>query len=279
MTAGELRCPAHPDAPAVAACVECGRLVCAACRTVDADGLSRCPACLSARTDEAPPPPPRTTLPPRESSAPAAGPSVVSAGAPAAALADGPGVVTVPLIPWERAGLGDIAAFVLTAREALFGPTRYLFAVPWMRGELRTPLLFAIIAGVIGQLAVVAQTAFAGPTGPTVGLTTLTPALALATAPLLPLVVTVALFFKALAAHAMLRLAGPPRLPFEATFRVYAYAEVASLLLLVPYIGAYAARFFAIFLIITGLRLAQGAGFSASLLAMAPTLLLMWVLV
>jgi hypothetical protein len=114
---------------------------------------------------------------------------------------------------------------------------------------------------------------------PTGGLAALPPGMALATAPLLPLLVTVALFMKALAAHAMLRVAGSPPRPFEATFRVYAYAEVASLLLIVPWVGPYAARFYVIFLLLTGLRFAQGAGFSASLLAMAPTLLLMWVLV
>ncbi|MCB9527056.1 MAG: hypothetical protein H6703_03865 [Myxococcales bacterium] len=260
MSTGGLCCAVHPEAPAVAACVECGRLVCAVCRAVDVDGLSRCVECRAAPSPPDRPPQHALTAPPE----------------PAADASEHLGPTP---IPWERPEGGDIAAFFATAREALLGPTRYMGRVPWLRGELRTPLLFAVIAGVLGQLALIVQTAFFAPPAVAVGLAALPPGLALATAPLLPLVVTFALFLKAGAAHAMLRVAGAPPRPFEATFRVYAYAEVASLLLVVPWIGPYAARFYVVFLLLTGLRFAQAAGFSASLLAMAPTLLLMWVLV
>lgn len=322
MSTGGLCCATHPEASAVAACVECGRLVCAGCRAVDVDGLSRCVECRAAAVGEGSAPlgegdaapraverasgPPRAgsssadppSSPPRGGSSsadppsrpPRAGSSPPRAGSPA----DRPPLhaLTAPPepadaserlgptpIPWERPEGGDIAAFFATAREALLGPTRYMGRVPWLRGELRTPLLFAVIAGVLGQLGLIVQTAFFAPPAVAVGLAALPPGIALATAPLLPLVVTAALFLKAGAAHAMLRVAGAPPRPFEATFRVYAYAEVASLLLVVPWIGPYAARFYVVFLLLTGLRFAQAAGFSASLLAMAPTLLLMWVLV
>lgn len=242
----------------MAACIECGRLVCADCRTVADDGLCWCAECLAAPLPM--PEPERTADPP-------------SAASPTP-IPDGP----TP-IPWEHPERRDIVAFAHTVREALLGPSRYMGSIPWLRGDLRTPLLFAVLASVLGQLGLMLQTAFIPPLTPAGGLAALPPGMALATAPLLPLLVTVALFLKALAAHAMLRVAGSPPRPFEATFRVYAYAEVASLLLIVPWVGPYAARFYVIFLLLTGLRFAQGAGFSASLLAMAPTLLLMWVLV
>jgi hypothetical protein len=44
MAAGDsLHCEAHPEAPAEAACVVCERLLCGACRHIDAQGLSVCP--------------------------------------------------------------------------------------------------------------------------------------------------------------------------------------------------------------------------------------------
>jgi hypothetical protein len=259
----------------VAACIECGRLVCAGCRTVADDGLCWCAECLAAPLPM--PEPERTADPPSTAHPPAAADRSFAASPTPTPIPSGPGGPTP--IPWEHPENRDIVAFAQTVREALLGPSRYMGSIPWLRGDLRTPLLFAVLASVLGQLGLMLQTAFIPPLTPTGGLAALPPGMALATAPLLPLLVTVALFLKALAAHAMLRVAGSPPRPFEATFRVYAYAEVASLLLIVPWVGPYAARFYVIFLLLTGLRFAQGAGFSASLLAMAPTLLLMWVLV
>lgn len=282
------RCPIHPGAAAVASCVGCGRWVCDACRRVDDDGLCQCPACLSGTepftpgqdAGEAPAAAraPASDAPaPREPAAREALPARPSPPTPS----DAPPIMTLgpTPIPWERPEGRDVMAFLLTAREAMLGPTRYMGRVPWVRGDLRTPLLFAVLAGVIGQLCALGQVAFFSPPTPVAGLGALPPGLALASAPLLPLVVLVALFLKAGSAHAMLRLAGAPPRPFEATFRVFAYAEVASLLLIVPWVGPLAARFYVIFLLLTGLRFAQVAGFSASLLALAPSLLLMWVLV
>lgn len=289
MTGDGLRCPAHPEAAAVAACVECGRWVCADCRRVGADGLARCAQCVAEaagaqagpepgpaasgrRAHSDPPAPPGRSLVGRPSSTPpgAAEPAVQ--------------VVGPTPVPWEQPRrFGDVAAFALTAREALLGPTRYMGRVPWARRDLRTPLVFAVLAGVLGQLGLMLITRFVGPpagmSSTAGGFAQLPVGGALTTAPLLPLMVTVSIFVGSWLAHAMLRLAGDPPRPYEATFRVYAYAEVSSLLLLVPWVGPYAARFYFVFLLLTGLRLAQNAGFSASLLAMAPSVVLMWVLV
>lgn len=186
-------------------------------------------------------------------------------------------------IPWEHPGVGpDALAFFRTTREALLGPTRYMGRIPWQRNDFYTPLLFALMAGIIGQVGLVGQSAFMPLPAPIAlpGLPALPAWVALLLAlPLSPVVLTLSLFVKAGLGHLLLRMAGQPPRPFEATFRVFAYAEVASLLLVVPMIGLYASRFYVIFLLLTGLRFAQGAGFAAALLAMLPTLVLQWVLV
>lgn len=290
MTDDALRCPAHPEAPAVAACVACGRWVCADCRRVEADGLARCAQCVAEAS--APPEPAAAARPePPPSDRPTA-PDPPAGALPLAATAAHPPGAAEPTVqvvgpipvPWEEPRRHrDLPAFLLTAREALLGPTRYMGRVPWQRRDLRTPLIFAVLAGVIGQLGLILITRFVGPpaglSSAAGGFAQLPIGGALATTPLLPLMVTVSIFVGSWLAHAMLRLAGDPPRPYEATFRVYAYAEVSSLLLLVPWVGPYAARFYFVFLLLTGLRLSQGAGFSASLLAMAPSVVLMWVLV
>ncbi|MCA9541276.1 MAG: hypothetical protein KC620_20385, partial [Myxococcales bacterium] len=182
-------------------------------------------------------------------------------------------------IPWEHAGeRNEAEAFVHTVREALLGPQRFMGRVPWIREDLRAPLLFAVLAGGLGHLGLVIQTMFLPaealsnmqlPALPGVSPV----ALLLLTMPFVPLLVTGLLFFESTAAHVLLRLIGAAPRPFEATFRVFAYAEVASLLLLVPIVGPYAQKFYVVFLLLTGLRLAQGAGLPASLIALVPVVL------
>lgn len=275
-----LRCPAHPGAAAVAACVACGRWVCPACRRVDDDGLTRCAQCAAGEAPDAEP----AEAPEAEHAPEPRRLPVPAAGRPRTAPPPEVEVVGPTPIAWEQpARHGDGPAFALTAREALLGPARYMGRVPWLRGDLRTPLVFAVLAGVLGQLGLMLAHHLIGPpvglSGAVGGLADLPPGAGLAATPLLPLMVTVSIFVGAGLAHAVLRFAGNPPRPFEATFRVYAYAEVSSLLLWLPWIGPYAARFYFVFLLLTGLRFAQNAGFSASLLAMAPSVVLMWVLV
>jgi hypothetical protein len=43
---GIMKCAAHPDVDAVGVCVNCGRAVCSACRTM-VDGKTYCPACAT----------------------------------------------------------------------------------------------------------------------------------------------------------------------------------------------------------------------------------------
>lgn len=306
-----LTCPVHPGTPATAACVDCGRLVCAACRRVGDDGLTRClDRCGVAPGAEqevepgagphpgADPPPEPTEQPPGEPTIkrppdprperPVERPVERAVAVPAPhrppEAGPPPPVVEGPTpIPWEHPGVSkDAVAFVRTVREALLGPTRYMGRIPWLRGDLFNPLLFALMAGIIGQVGLVVQSVFMPLPAPITlpGLPALPAWVALLLAlPLSPLIITASLYIKAGLGHLLLRMAGQPPRPFEATFRVFAYAEVASLLLVVPMLGLYASRFYVIFLLLTGLRFAQGAGFAAALLAMLPTLVLQWVLV
>jgi hypothetical protein len=91
---------------------------------------------------------------------------------------------------------------------------------------------------------------------------------------LMPLVLTLVLFVKSWIAHRLLRFLEAQARPFEATFRVFCYAEAAAILLIIPVAGPYAEKFFTVFLLLTGLRHAQGAGLWTSFVALAPVLLI-----
>ena len=95
---------------------------------------------------------------------------------------------------------------------------------------------FALLAGVIGRLGLMMLVPVTGFPGAPVGaIQPASAAEALANAAILPLRITALVFICAGLAHLMLKLAGDPPRPFEASFRVYAYAEVSSLLLLLSW--------------------------------------------
>jgi len=69
-----------------------------------------------------------------------------------------------------------------------------------------------------------------------------------------PLLVSVGIFVQAALTHGVLALLGGNRLGFEATFRVAAYSEAASLLLIIPICGSAIALIWSLVILIMGLH-------------------------
>ncbi len=68
-----------------------------------------------------------------------------------------------------------------------------------------------------------------------------------------PLLVTVGLFVQAAVTHAILVVLGGGKLGFEATFRVAAYSEAATILLIIPVCGSSLALVWSLVILIMGL--------------------------
>ncbi|MCB9526275.1 MAG: hypothetical protein H6702_23265 [Myxococcales bacterium] len=314
-----LTCPVHPDRPANAACVECGRLVCAACQVRGDDGLSRCVDCLAAEAagDVDFAPPPADVGSPEAESTPWDGPELRREPSPPPraerpepelpdwarraaergdsaedeadddeaprAPAPAPRIQAGPELAWEADGLGDGPAFWQTALAGLRSPMRFPLTIPHTRtGDLTTPLVFALVCGVLGQAAAAVVGAFGARVAPLPappgGLPALPPLPAyvwdLLFMPVFPLVFALGLFAQAGIAHGLLGLIGARRAAFAATFRVFAYAQVGHLLVALPGIGRYAVDLYAVFIILGGLRAAHGAGFVAGMVALLPMMVL-----
>lgn len=255
-------CILHPDAPAFARCVPCGRGVCGQCLSRDPDGLVQCVQCatgvdidlvLAAREEEAEPSE-STSTPDLRSRADA------------------------EVVAWEAARTtSDALAFWRTTVEGLSSPNRYMARIPWVRGDLRNPMMYGLLAGCVGQLALILQLAADAEAFQIPGVLLSSGAitgLLLLSLCLMPLVLTLVLFVKSWIAHRLLRFLEAQARPFEATFRVFCYAEAAAILLIIPVAGPYAEKFFTVFLLLTGLRHAQGAGLWTSFVALAPVLLI-----
>ena len=150
-------------------------------------------------------------------------------------------------------------------------------AVPWTAPRFGSPMIYAVLVGSIGQLAQTARLAM-NPEQITAAmkkmpeLTNVTPeSVIVATLPLIPIVVVFGLFFQSALAHGLLKLIGAAQMPFATTFRVFAYAESAAVLLWLPGIfGPIAYKFMTVFMALNGLRIGQKAGLPASIIALIP---------
>lgn len=279
-------CARHPQRVAIAACAECGDLVCVDCRRVSEDGLGVCAECAGeevVETQAAQAPESADPLISVDRGAevaalePERAPEAVVVVEPAPETPDTVEVSGVTPVPWEHPeAYGDIAAFRATVTLALFGPMRFMSRVPWRRDDLRTPLVFAILCGVVGYLGLtlggaLVETPSLGPTRALPGLEGLPPTVTrLLMMPLLPLTIATALFLQAALAHFLLSMVGATRRPFEATFRVFCYASAASVFVAVPVVGPHVDIMFTVLLVLSGMRAAHETTFATGLLALAP---------
>lgn len=245
-------CHWHPRQPAVAACAECGLLVCPGCRRITPEGTSQCIGCQRPKAAQSAAPDPRES------------PTVE---------------VKVTLsharpIPWEQPdSVGDLVAFQRSVFSALRAPTAFMTRIPWVRGDLRTPLLFAIGCGAIAAVAIIIQMLFA-PSATVPGTRLPLAAAMLLLAPAIPLLITAQVFLQAGLGHLLFNLFDRDnQQPFEATFRLYAYSQVALIAWWVPFIGSYLETFYTVFLLLSGARTTRGRRFGIGLLALLPVLL------
>ncbi len=260
-----MQCARHRDRAAAAACVECGALVCEACRRLDDQGFTLCPGCAGGEE-------------------PAPGEHDLNEEAPAldaevAVLAERPDPVQIRRlepIPWESgAYTNEAAALRDTVLQAVFSPITFMQRVPWVRGDLRTPLVFALVVHLVGILGAV----FAGvpvwpeaqmpvPLGDLPG-----PVKQLVVLPLWPILIALGLFVQAGLAHGVLGLIRAARRPYEATFRVFCYAQAAKVFLVFPVVGIHIDMMFTVLFVLSGLHAAHRTSFAAGLLALLPMML------
>ncbi len=186
------------------------------------------------------------------------------------------------LPPWERRDrFGLLNALYLTIKDVLLAPGRFFLRMPSQVG-LMQPLLFAILLGVVGTfiawmyslVSSSLQMALFGDFSQ--GRSTLSLFFIFLTSPVW---VAAAIFVQAGLTHGVLLLLGGGRLGFEATFRVAAYSEATSVLLLVPLCGSWIAMVWSLVILIIGLySIHETEPWKAVLAVLAPMLLCLSVI-
>lgn len=180
------------------------------------------------------------------------------------------GGATASGTPWERREqIGFVAGLVETTQQVLTGPEAFYRGMP-VTGGITSPLLYGLLISYIGLVAstlysLVFHVTFGGLGGLARQSGTFE-----RMAPFLeggaslvynlvfgPVIITVVLFLWSGILHVMLLLLGGARRDFEATFRVFSYAQASSILHILPVCGGVAAFVFSIVLQVIGLAHAQ----------------------
>ena len=182
------------------------------------------------------------------------------------------------LPPWERRErFGFLNGLYLTVKDVLFSPGRFFKQMPSAVG-LTQPLLFAILIGAVATFVSWMWTL----TGSSLQMLLQESMEEVVKGPLYsfltflfsPMIITVVLFIQAGLTHLTLVLIGGNRLGFEATFRVSAYAEAASLLIIMPVCGAWIAVIWNLVTMVIGLySIHETEPWKAVVAVLAPMLL------
>ncbi len=167
------------------------------------------------------------------------------------------GTEGLQLPPWERRErYGFLNGLYLTIKDVLLTPGTFFHRMPTQVG-LAQPLYFALVLGVVA--------AFFGwmwsLAGSSLQMFVAEDLEELVKGPLYsflaflfsPVTVAILVLLKAGLIHLMLMLVGGNRLGFEATFRVAAYGEAASILALLPFCGGVLGVLWSLFITIVGL--------------------------
>ena len=186
------------------------------------------------------------------------------------------------LPPWERRErFGFLNGLYLTVKDVLLAPGRFFHLMPSQVGILQ-PLLFAMILGAIGTfiawlyslVSASLQMALLGDFSH--GQSSLVSFFIFIFSPIL---VTMGIFFQAGMTHGVLMLLGGNRLGFEATFRVAAYSEATTIILLLPVCGSWVAMIWSMVILIIGLyNIHETEPWKAVLAVLAPLLLCFMVI-
>jgi hypothetical protein len=240
---------------------------CPHCHTVLPEPPDRfCPSCgadLLVAAPGAGVPPPLPPVPPLPGEYAAEGyPPPPSYGGPPGYGAPPSGGGT----PWDRrASLGLLAALIETTKQVLMEPAAFFRAMP-VTGGLGSPLLYAVIIGYVGLVAstiynlvfrsvLSSSMAHLGGGGE---IERLAPFLA-GTASLVvnllfgPVFIVIGLFIGAGLFHLMLLAFGGATRGFEATFRVTAFSQAASIFNVIPGCGGLIGLVYILVLLVIGL--------------------------
>ena len=179
-------------------------------------------------------------------------------------------------IPWEQPErYSGPRAMWLTLWAMLRSPLHAVVRIPWERNDFVTPLILCVSAGVVGHVGMLITALMFADLGEVLGeqfralgVSPLAGALLAMTT--VPLGITARLFVASGLSHMLLKLAGAAKRPYEATFRVYAYAGVTSLLALIPGLGGALAMALALLIVLLGLRVAHRTTAGQSFLGAAP---------
>ncbi len=180
--------------------------------------------------------------------------------------------------PWERREeLGALRAYWQTWKAVLTFPGRF-FANLEVPGALWGPFLFGLITGLVGSLINMMWQVALLERNPTLqSLLSNLDAPASRVIPvlvaLLPLAVSLQLFFLAGVYHVMILLLSGGGKGFSGTFGVVCYAAAPDLFYAVPFCGGIVAGIWSLFLTIVGLReVHQISGSRAALAVLVPLL-------
>lgn len=194
----------------------------------------------------------------------------------------GPGA-GLELPPWERRErFGFLNAFYLTVKDVLLAPGRFFQRMPSAVG-VSQPLFFAIVIGAIATFVswmwALTGSSLQALLGENLEEIVQGPLYSFILFLFSPVVTAVLLFIQAGLAHLILLLVGGGKLGFEATFRVCAYSEAASLLVLVPVCGQGIAIVWNLVIMIIGLyHIHETEPWKAVVAVLAPTLVCLGVL-
>jgi hypothetical protein len=168
-----------------------------------------------------------------------------------------PGTEGLLLPPWERRErYGFLNGLYLTIKDVLLTPRTFFHRMPTQIG-LAQPLYFALVLGVVaaffGWMWSLAGSSLQMFVAEDLGDLVRGPLYSFLAFLFSPVTVAILVFLKAGLIHLVLMLVGGNKLGFEATFRVAAYGEAASILALLPLCGSVLGVLWSLFITIVGL--------------------------
>jgi hypothetical protein len=168
-----------------------------------------------------------------------------------------PGTEGLLLPPWERRErYGFLNGLYLTIKDVLLTPGTFFHRMPSQVG-LAQPLYFALVLGVVaaffGWMWSLAGSSLQMFVADDLAEVVRGPLYSFLAFLFSPVTVAILVFLKAGLIHLVLMLVGGNKLGFEATFRVAAYGEAASILALLPFCGSVLGVLWSLFITIVGL--------------------------
>lgn len=175
--------------------------------------------------------------------------------------------------PWEDLEhLGFIQGFLGTLQQSLFKPQEFFARMP-IQGGMLNPLLFGLIVGSVGAM-VSYLAGLVMDHHPFMINTRFTGAMSIVVALSIPVFVAIGILAGAVLLHVALFMLGGARQPFEATFRIVAYASGPDLISAVPMIGWVITLIWKFYITVIGVKEVHGLTTGKSAVAVCLPILL-----